>query len=92
MIILAVVNGTENLLCDIAPIPIIGRVAGVVRVGLGCIETITALALAILLILPAIFIPFLRNAVSECNSYTFKGLENIIAGIFETIPFIGGIF
>lgn len=92
MIILNAVNHTENFLSDIAPIPIIGRAAGVVRVCLGVIQTITALALAILLTLPALIIKGVRHSWSDCFTQSLHGIENIVAGTLEIIPFVGGMF
>lgn len=92
MIIGRAVDATENFLSHLAPIPLVGRAAGVVRICLGIIQTITSLALAILLTIPALLSTKCAHAWSHCLSQTLHGTKNIVAGIFEVIPIIGDLF
>jgi hypothetical protein len=92
MIILNALNAVEHGLSDMAPITLIGRAAGVLRVALGLIQTITAIALTILMTIPALCVKACRHTWTNCTTQVGHGLENIFAGTFEIIPIIGVIF
>lgn len=92
MIILNTMDYAETGLSDIAPIAIIGRAAGVVRVAVGLIHTITALAFTILMTLPALLIANCRPTWIHCATHIGHGLYDVFAGVFEIVPIIGVVF
>lgn len=73
-------------------------IPGAIKAGMGIIQTITSIAISILLILPSIFVKMYNPNNDTCGEvYTFladqllNGLGNIIAGSLESIPFVGMI-
>jgi hypothetical protein len=92
MILLNSLDFVESGLSDLAPIVLIGRAAGVIRVAVGIIHTITALALSIFMTLPALLIRDCRPVWDHCVRHIGHGLYDVVAGVFEVIPVIGVAF
>lgn len=85
-----VLNNWENSLTEVASCPIIGTPAGLVKIGMGLVQTVAALAASIL---------FLFYGLSSKNwilfdyscSHIRHGIGNIAAGTIESIPILGTI-
>lgn len=82
------INDVENFLSDVALLPIAGTVAGAAKILLGTVQTVTAVACAILLALPSLC-TFNFSSFNYACSHIGHGIGNIIAGTFEAIPLVG---
>lgn len=84
------INKLEIELSYYSALPLI--VPGLIKVGLGLVQTVTALALSVLLILPVLY---KYNGSKELLIHSFQhishGSNNVLAGIIEAIPIVGTI-
>lgn len=82
----------ENLLSIATTIPVLGVIGGAGKVILGLVQTISALVVTLFAGIAAIFGS--EKGKSYCfraSKHIFHGLGNILAGIVESIPFVGSI-
>jgi hypothetical protein len=84
-----VLSRTENALTFVAAIPILGSPAGVLKISLGTVQTIAAVAFVVLGIIPRAFD---HKEMFDCAVvHVRNGLGNIVSGAVETIPLVGTV-
>lgn len=80
----------ENLLSIVTAVPFIGVIGGAAKVGLGLIQTISALAITLITGIGALFASEKGKVCSlRASKHILHGMGNIFAGVIESIPLIG---
>lgn len=80
----------ENTLSCITLIPVLGVVGGAAKVGLGLIQTVSALAITVIAGVTTLFGSETGKACCfRASKHILHGLGNICAGVIESIPFVG---
>jgi hypothetical protein len=83
-------NTLENTLTGLAWYPVVGTLPAAIKVLVGVIQTVVAIATAILFAIPAATGHKSSKALfSKAISYIGHGVANIIAGAFEATPGLG---
>lgn len=80
-------NNMENALSNIAFYPVVGTVAGAVKVIVGTTQLVTAIACALLCVFPSLVV---KNWSVEKRAWSHikHGCGNVLAGIVEAVPLV----
>lgn len=81
----------ERKTTEAALIPLVGTVAGALKVVGGAVQVISAIACAILLFIPALARGELGTLMGHSWTHLKHGLGNILAGTIEAIPLVGSV-
>lgn len=72
-----------------AAVPVVGTLVGVLKAAGGLIQTIAAVACAILLFIPAALMGKVNTLMDNSWAHIKHGLANVLAGTIEAIPIVG---
>ena len=81
------VNNVSNVLSDLSAYPVTGTLAGGIKVTMGAIQTLTALACLIITAIPAACNEH-RDLLRKSWGHFEQGTGNILMGIVESIPVV----